>query len=187
MSMTSSAAARRCAPAELRARPQATRDPRPATRDPRPAPRDTTVCRFGRRPSPASAAGGGGTRDGAKPYAAGAMTAGVIGWLLGRKLGRYAWVQDRFERHNIQALMDRYGFAFLVVAALMRAAAHHRQHLEPGGLYFRGHHRRRQLCLLCLEVWTEHGFRETGFPPWRGGLMRVGAAPRMDSYGYGGP
>ncbi len=49
----------------------------------------------------------------------GAVTAGVIGWLLGRRLGRYAWVQDRFERHNIQALMDRYGFAFLVVAALM--------------------------------------------------------------------
>ncbi len=49
----------------------------------------------------------------------GAVSAGVIGWFLGRRLGRYAWVQARFERHNIQALMDRYGVAFLVVAAVV--------------------------------------------------------------------
>lgn len=49
----------------------------------------------------------------------GAITAGVIGWLFGRRLGRFSWVQSRFERHNIHPLMERYGFAFLVVAALM--------------------------------------------------------------------
>ncbi len=46
------------------------------------------------------------------------ITAGVLGWSLGRIAGKAAWLGRLFERYRISAFMDRYGAMAVAVAAI---------------------------------------------------------------------
>lgn len=49
---------------------------------------------------------------------AGSVTAGILGWWLGRWLGRFAWVRHQLARYRIGPFLLRYGGAAVAVAAL---------------------------------------------------------------------
>lgn len=46
------------------------------------------------------------------------VLAGPVGWLYGRVLGRFGWVQRLFVRHRIPAFLQRYGFWAVAVGAV---------------------------------------------------------------------
>ncbi|MCB9664693.1 MAG: VTT domain-containing protein [Alphaproteobacteria bacterium] len=46
------------------------------------------------------------------------MLAGLLGWVLGNRLGRLALVQRLFERYRLRAFLQRYGFWAVAIAAL---------------------------------------------------------------------
>lgn len=46
------------------------------------------------------------------------VLAGLLGWVLGGLLGRFAYVQNLFVRYKINPFMQRYGFWAVTVAAL---------------------------------------------------------------------
>ncbi len=46
------------------------------------------------------------------------VLAGPLGWVYGRFLGRFAWVQRLFEANHLHAFLRRYGFWAVAVAAL---------------------------------------------------------------------
>lgn len=48
----------------------------------------------------------------------GSVAAGVFGWVIGRWLGRFAWVQRTMHRYHIGPFMRRYGGWAVAIAAI---------------------------------------------------------------------